>query len=108
MRSSLNTIAHHPELRETLWNNARRLYNGLERLGYALGAHISPVVPVIISSKEEGLRLWRALIERDVYVNLVLPPAAPAEMTLLRCSINAAHSEAQIDKIIQAFADLKR
>ncbi|MBD8166007.1 serine palmitoyltransferase [Erwinia persicina] len=108
VRSSLNTIAHHPELRETLWNNARRLYNGLERLGYALGAHISPVVPVIISSKEEGLRLWRALIERDVYVNLVLPPAAPAEMTLLRCSINAAHSEAQIDKIIQAFADLKR
>ncbi|MBD8165246.1 serine palmitoyltransferase [Erwinia persicina] len=107
VRSALRTVAQRPELRETLWKNARRLYNGLERLGYPLGAHISPVVPVIISSKEEGLRLWRALIARNVYVNLVLPPAAPAEMTLLRCSINAAHSEAQIDKIVQAFADVK-
>lgn len=108
VRSSLRTIAQHPELREKLWHNANRLYEGLSAIGYELGAHISPVVPVIIDSKEEGLRFWRELITHGVYVNLVLPPAAPAGMTLLRCSVNAAHTDEQIDKIVQVFAAMKK
>jgi len=106
VRSSLRTIAQKPELRQTLWSNAHRLYHGLAGLGYEMGPHISPVVPVMIGSKEDGLRFWRGLIARGVYVNLVLPPAAPADITLLRCSVNAAHSDQQIDTIIQAFAEL--
>ena len=62
----------------------------------------------MIGSKEEGLRFWRDLIAIGVYVNLVLPPAAPAGTTLLRCSVNAAHSDKDIDTIIQAFAALKK
>lgn len=108
VRSSLSTLSQHPELRETLWVNARRLYQGLAKLGYSLGPDISPVVPVVMDSKEEGLCFWRNLITKHVYVNLVLPPAAPAGKTLLRCSVSAAHSPAQIDTIIQAFAGLKR
>lgn len=107
VHSSLHTIATQPALRQKLWDNAHRLYEGLEKLGYQLGSHISPVVPVIIGSKEEGLRIWRELITAGVYVNLILPPAAPAGITLLRCSMNAAHSDEEIDAIIQAFATLK-
>lgn len=59
-------------------------------------------------AKEDGLRIWRELISLGVYVNLILPPAAPAGITLLRCSVNAAHSREQIDAIIQAFATLKQ
>jgi len=62
----------------------------------------------VMGSTEEGLRFWRNLIEKHVYVNLVLPPATPAGKTLLRCSVSAAHSKAQIDTIIEAFAALKR
>ncbi len=89
-------------------DNANHLYDGLQKLGYELSSHISPVVPVIIGSKEDGLRIWRELISLGVYVNLILPPAAPAGITLLRCSVNAAHSHEQIDAIIQAFATLKQ
>ncbi len=108
VRSSLKSIAKNPGLRDKLWSNARRLYKGLAELGYELGPRISPVVPVMIGSKEDGLRLWRELIENGVYVNLVLPPAAPAGITLLRCSVNAAHTDEEIDTIIQAFAALKK
>ncbi|MDL4618017.1 serine palmitoyltransferase [Citrobacter amalonaticus] len=108
VRSALKTIATQPELRQKLWDNAARLYEGLEKLGYELSSHISPVVPVIIGAKEEGLRIWRELIAAGVYVNLILPPAAPAGITLLRCSVNAAHTYEQIDAIIQAFAQLKK
>ncbi len=108
VRSSLRTIASQPELRQKLMDNANHLYDGLQKLGYELSSHISPVVPVIIGSKEEGLRIWRELISLGVYVNLILPPAAPAGITLLRCSVNAAHSREQIDAIIQAFATQKQ
>ncbi|QHA87940.1 serine palmitoyltransferase [Serratia rhizosphaerae] len=108
VRTALQKIARHPELREKLWSNAHRLYQGLAELGYTLGPRISPVVPVMIGSKEEGLRFWRELIAHGVYVNLVLPPAAPAGVTLLRCSVNAAHSDEEIDAIIRAFAALKK
>lgn len=107
VRSSLRSIAS-PHLREKLWHNARRLYHGLAELGYRLGPRISPIVPVIIDSKQAGLALWRRLIDKGVYVNLVLPPAAPSGMTLLRCSVNAAHSDDEIDAIIRAFAELRR
>ncbi|EJW0547191.1 aminotransferase class I/II-fold pyridoxal phosphate-dependent enzyme [Escherichia coli] len=108
VRSSLRTIATQPELRQKLMDNANHLYDGLQKLGYELSSHISPVVPVIIGSKEDGLRIWRELISLGVYVNLILPSAAPAGITLLRCSVNAAHSREQIDAIIQAFATLKQ
>ncbi|UYB60197.1 aminotransferase class I/II-fold pyridoxal phosphate-dependent enzyme (plasmid) [Klebsiella michiganensis] len=108
VRTALQKIARHPELREKLWSNAHRLYHGLAELGYSLGPRISPVVPVMIGSKEEGLRFWRELIAHGVYVNLVLPPAAPAGVTLLRCSVNAAHSDEEIDAIVRAFAALKK
>ncbi|WP_241603104.1 serine palmitoyltransferase [Rosenbergiella nectarea] len=107
VRASLRQVGHSKALREKLWSNAHRLYKGLADLGYKLGERVSPVVPVMIESKEAGLEMWRALVEKGIYVNLVLPPAAPFGMTLLRCSVNAAHSDEQIDAIIRAFAELK-
>lgn len=107
VRSCLRTIASHPELRESLWRNANRLYTGLAALGFAVGPRVSPVIPVMIGSKEQGTAFWRALIEQGVYVNLVLPPAAPSGVTLVRCSVSAAHTDEQIDAVIQAFAVLR-
>jgi 8-amino-7-oxononanoate synthase len=107
VRSALQTIGRAPQLRETLWQNAHRLYDGLAALGYRVGPHASPVVPVMIGTREQGLRFWRALIEQGVYVNLVLPPAAPSGVTLVRCSVSAAHSQQEIDAMVQAFAALR-
>lgn len=107
VRSTLRSIATRPELRDQLWSNAHRLYQGLEKLGYSLGPNVSPVVPVMVGTKEQGLQFWHALIEHGVYVNLVLPPATPAGVTLVRCSVSAAHTPEQIDQIIHAFAMLR-
>ncbi|WP_409282252.1 serine palmitoyltransferase [Pseudomonas putida] len=108
VRSALRSIAGRPQLRARLWENAHRLHSGLAQLGYRVGPQVSPVVPVMIGSKEQGVLFWRLLIEQGVYVNLVLPPAAPAGITLVRCSVSAAHSTEQIDAIVQAFAALRK
>jgi 8-amino-7-oxononanoate synthase len=107
VRSALKAVKERPELRRQLWSNARRLYQGLVESGYQLGPQASPVIAVMLNSPHEGLAVWRALIEKGVYVNLVLPPATPGAVTLVRCSISAAHTPKQIDQIIEAFASLR-
>jgi 7-keto-8-aminopelargonate synthetase-like enzyme len=47
--------------------------------------------------------MWNALLEAGVYVNIALPPGTPARLCLLRCSVSAAHSSEDIDRIIELF-----
>lgn len=106
VRAALRVIQAKPELRTKLWGNSAQLYHGLKQLGFELGPNISPIVAVRIPTKEMTLFAWKALLDRGIYVNLVFPPAAPAGMSLLRCSISAAHTSAQIDHILKAFSEV--
>lgn len=107
-RKALGILSAHPELRQRLWENARRLYARLQTLGYHLSPEPSPIIAVRFAQREQAYALWAALIERGVYVNLVVPPATPDGSSLLRCSVSAGHTPEQIEKIGSAFADLKR
>ncbi|MBT3592491.1 MAG: hypothetical protein HN519_00810, partial [Hellea sp.] len=50
---------------------------------------------------------WNWLIENGVYVNLAVPPGTPQSSSLLRISLSAAHTEADINILLKAFSDLK-
>ena len=105
-REALRIITEEPQLREQLWDNANRLYQGLKSLGLAVGPTASPVVAVEMTDRSHTIDCWQALMEAGVYVNLVMPPASPSTNFLLRNSVSAAHSTAQIDTIIAAYAGL--
>ncbi len=105
-RAALAQLRARPKLRTKLWRNANRLYNGLLQLGLQVGPEPSPVVAVMAGSREHALACWQHLLEAGVYLNLILPPAAPDGSALLRCSVSAAHSDEQIDQIIEAFKNL--
>jgi 8-amino-7-oxononanoate synthase len=105
-RAALGLITKHPELREQLWNNARRLYDGLTRAGFKLGPQPGPVVAVFVDDTARAVSWWHQLLDDGIYVNLVIPPATPSTSCLLRCSMSAAHSSDQVDKIIDGFVSL--
>ena len=102
-RAALNIIRTRPELRRKLWDNAHHLYEKLQGLGFQLGPEPSPVVAVRVPNIDQAVALWKGLLEYDIYVNLVTPPATPDGGCLLRCSVSAGHTHAQIDKICDAF-----
>jgi len=106
-REALKQLRTRPELKETLWSNARWLYKGLHDLGFDLGPEVSPVIAVRCKDRESALAEWNYLLEAGVYVNMMLPPATPGGASFLRCSISAAHTPKQIDKIIEKFAEMK-
>jgi 8-amino-7-oxononanoate synthase len=106
-RAALHQLRTQPGLKQKLWSNAKRLYSGLQDLGFELGPEISPVVAVRCKDRESALSNWNQLLEAGVYVNMMLPPATPGGASFLRCSISAAHTPEQIEIIISKFKELK-
>jgi 8-amino-7-oxononanoate synthase len=102
---ALQQLKTRPELRETLWRNARRLYEGFSSLGFEVGPEISPVVAVRLGGKEHALLFWNRLLEKGVYTNLMIPPASPDQHSYIRCSVSAAHTEQQVEQIIGTFQE---
>ena len=103
---ALRQLKARPELRETLWRNANRLHEGLKASGLDIGPQVSPVVAIRLGKTEEALSSWNHLLEAGVYTNLMMPPASPDGFSYLRCSVSAAHTPEQLDKIISAFSTL--
>lgn len=106
-RTALGILRARPELRLRLWESARTLYGRLKALNYPLGPEPSPVIAVRFAERDRAFACWTALIERGVYVNLVLPPASPDGGSLLRCSISAGHTPEQIERIAHAFGEVR-
>ncbi|MCT6879764.1 MAG: pyridoxal phosphate-dependent aminotransferase family protein [Commensalibacter sp.] len=101
--ANLKLITEHPELRQNLMNNAKRLYTSLQKAGFRTGPHISSVVSVILDEVGHAAALWNRVLELGAYVNLSLPPATPDEHPLLRASIAAAHNFEQVDQLVEIY-----
>ena len=103
--TSIRKLMHGSNKRAHLWENSRRLHGGLRALGFQLGTQEpqSAIVAVIMPDLERGAAMWEALLKEGLYVNLARPPATPANMTLLRCSLCAEHSAEQVEEILGMF-----
>jgi len=107
-RAALKLLRDGTELRNKLWKNARKLYSCLNNQGYQLGPDPSPIIATILDSPQQAMMLWKSLFDKGVYVNLILPPAAPEGKSLVRCSVSAAHTEEQVDYVVNVFAELRK
>ncbi len=102
---SIRKLMHGSNKRAHLWENSRTLHAGLRALGFRLGTDTpqSAIIAVIMPDLERGAMMWEALLDNGLYVNLARPPATPAGMTLLRCSLCAEHSAEQVQDILARF-----
>ena len=103
--TSIRKLMHGGNKRAHLWENSRTLHKGLRDLGFQLGTETpqSAIIAVIMPDLEKGAMMWEALLKEGLYVNLARPPATPAGMTLLRCSLCAEHSSEQVQTILGMF-----
>ncbi len=103
--TSIRKLMHGSNKRAHLWENSKVLHKGLRDLGFQLGTAEaqSAIIAVIMPDLERGAMMWDALLNEGLYVNLARPPATPANMTLLRCSLCAEHTAEQVQTIIGMF-----
>lgn len=105
-RAALTEMQASPELRNSLWAMSNRLHAGLSKLGFDLCAPASPVIAVRRPDEVTAVTEWNRLFEQGVYVNLAVAPATPGGTSLLRLSVSAAHTEQEIDQVLEAFSQL--
>jgi 8-amino-7-oxononanoate synthase len=104
--ASLDVMIARPTLRDDLWANVNQLYGTLQRRGFILGPHKSPVVAVHLPDPASAIEIWHELLLAGVYVNLTLPPATPNNTALLRCSVCAAHTSEQLATVADRLTEI--
>ena len=104
MLAALGVVEARPELRDRLLANAIALREGLVALGFDIASPQGPIVAIRMPDEETAVFAWNRLLTHGVYVNLALPPGTPNNLCILRCSLCAAHTTAQIEGICRRFA----
>jgi len=107
-REAIRLINTQPRLREDLWRNATALHAGLSAIGVQPCAEPGPVGCIRMAGLSAGYQFWKALLDRGIYVNLLLPPSTPDGEVVLRFSVSAAHTPDQIKMAIDAAAEVSR
>ncbi|WP_313327981.1 8-amino-7-oxononanoate synthase [Stutzerimonas balearica] len=91
--------------REHLQRLVARLREGAAQIGLTLMDSPTPIQPVLIGDSARALRLSALLRERGILVGAIRPPTVPAGSARLRITLSAAHSEAQLERLLQALAE---
>ncbi|SHM78217.1 aminotransferase class I/II-fold pyridoxal phosphate-dependent enzyme [Chitinophaga sp. CF418] len=106
--ATLDIIMSEPDHIQRLWDNTNYARNLLKEAGLDTGdVSETPVIPIYIRNEESVFRITRMLQDEGVFVNPVVPPAVQPDATLIRFSLMATHTFAQIetavDKITETF-----
>ena len=96
--AALRHLEAHPELPQRLRDLSDHFRKALTSRGLAIRESRTPIVPIFTYEMERTLRVAKALYDNGVYVNTVLPPAAPTDGCMLRTSLMATHTEALLDE----------
>jgi 8-amino-7-oxononanoate synthase len=101
--AALEIIQSEPERIRAVHDNTRRMADGLRRIGYSLGNSVTPILPVHIGDNLACFKACRLLQDEGVFVNPIIAPAVEPGEALLRVSLMATHTFAQIDQALEKF-----
>ena len=91
--------------RDQLNRLVARFRAGAAQIGLTLMASPTPIQPVLVGSSARALRLSALLRERGILVGAIRPPTVPAGSARLRITLTASHSDAQLERLLEALAE---
>ena len=100
--ASVDLIEAGDERRAQLQKLITQLRAGLRAPTWQLMDSATPIQPVLIGSNEAALAASQALLERGILVPAIRPPTVPADSARLRISLCAAHTEADVARLVDA------
>lgn len=112
LQESLKLIESADDRRAHLQSLIARLRAGLAplcaRSGWRLPPSSTPIQPLVIGDNHATVALAEALKARGVWAPAIRPPTVPEGQARLRISLSAAHTEAQVDRLLDALAEITR
>ena len=106
--AALDVLEQEPERKERLWNNRNQFLDGLRSIGISTGATETPIIPIIIGDSGRALKAAEKLFEYGIYATAIRPPTVPADAARIRTTISAAHTDVDVDSVLDIFCRLKK
>ncbi|MBN1439383.1 MAG: pyridoxal phosphate-dependent aminotransferase family protein [Anaerolineales bacterium] len=101
--AALHIMRDEPQHCERLNKIADRMRKEYRGMGYDIGNSVSPIIPIILGDDLKTILSWKVLFDEGVFVNPVISPGVAPGRQLLRTSYIAAHTDAQMDRVLEVF-----
>jgi glycine C-acetyltransferase len=105
---AIEILEREPERVATLQKNVERMRAGLRSLGYEVLESPTAILPIIVGDTAKAIKLSERLLQKGIFVIGFGFPVVPEGTARLRVQMSAAHTAAQIDRALEAFAELKK
>ncbi|MEO5574333.1 MAG: 8-amino-7-oxononanoate synthase [Gammaproteobacteria bacterium] len=107
-RASLRLVQEDGWRREHLYKMIAYFRAGAAQLNLPLLPSTTPIQPLLIGDSKAAMDWSEALLARGILVTAIRPPSVPQGESRLRITLSAAHSEAQIDRLLEVLGDVAR
>jgi 8-amino-7-oxononanoate synthase len=105
-RAALRLVQSDAWRRERIRGLVTRFRAGAAALGVPLMASMTPIQPLPVGESARAVALSEALLARGFWVSAIRPPTVPQGSARLRVTLSAAHSESQLDALLEALAEV--
>jgi glycine C-acetyltransferase len=102
--AAVDVLEKSTELVDKLWENTRYFKSEMKRLGFDTGVSETPITPIMLGEAPLAQQFSRALFENGVFAMAIGFPTVPKGKARIRVMISAAHSRADLDRGLEAFA----
>jgi len=103
-RVALRLLTEEAWRREHLFKLIRRFRAGIADLEIPQTSFTdsqTPIQPILLGSAERAVAISSLLLEQNILVSAIRPPTVPQGTARLRITLSAAHTEEQIDRLLE-------
>lgn len=101
VNASLDIMEKEPERIQHLWDITKFAIDGFRNMGCEIGNTSTPIIPLYIRDNIKTFKVTKDLFDAGMFVNPVVSPAVPSEDTLIRFSLMATHTQAQVEYALE-------
>jgi 8-amino-7-oxononanoate synthase len=101
---ALSLVKEESWRRQYLASLIQRFRQGAEQLDLPVMESSSAIQPLLVGTAERAVGLSERLRERGFLIGAIRPPTVPANTSRLRITLSAAHSEEQVDQLLEQLA----
>jgi len=105
---ALAMLGESSDLRTKLKENTAFFRAELAKLGFDVLKGEHPIVPVMFYDARTAAEFAKRMLDKGVYVTAFSFPVVPKDKARIRTQVSAAHSRETLERVLQAFAEVKR
>ena len=108
VRSALKIVKQEQWRRDHLKKLIKQFREGAKALDLHLLDSDTAIQPLMLGSAQTALAWSEKLLQKNILISAIRPPTVPANSSRLRITFSAAHSEEQVNILLDALAEIKK